>query len=160
MKRNLLFVLIFFVASGIIACGGNDETESETNQTEAEGEAPQSMIEDEPEANPFGVGPVQEEIVFPETIDEELAAKGKEIYDQKCVACHNPEQDMIGPSQKGVFERRNPTWVMNMILNPEEMVKKDPIAKELFEKYNKVMMTNMNLSREEARAIMEYVRTF
>ncbi len=160
MKRNLLFFSLLLSAAFVLllpACGSG---ESEEEASAEETEEPQSMIEDEPEASPFGVGPILEEIVLPEEIDQELVAKGKALYNQKCVACHNPERDLIGPSQKGVFERRHPTWVMNMILNPEEMVKKDPVARELFEKYNKVMMTNMDLTREEARAIMEYVRTF
>ncbi len=160
MKYPLLFSFLLFSSTfGLLfsACGGDTTADSDSA---TETEEPQSMIEDEPEASPFGVGPVQEEIVLPEEIDQDLVAKGKELYGQKCVACHNPERDLIGPSQKGVFERRNPTWVMNMILNPEEMVKKDPVAKKLFEKYNKVMMTNMNLTQDEARAIMEYIRTF
>jgi len=48
---------------------------------------------------------------------------------------------------------------MNLLLNPTEMLKQDPIAKALLKKYNNVMMLNQNLSEEEARAITEYLRT-
>ena len=156
MKWKILSMLTLAVFFGLYACGGNESTE-EANATE---EPPASMVEDEPEASPFGVGPVQEEITLPDEIDQALAEKGKEIYTTKCIACHNPEHDAIGPAQKGIFERRNPTWVMNMILNPEGMIKEDPVAKKLFEKYNKVAMTNMGLTQEDARAVMEYIRTF
>ena len=60
---------------------------------------------------------------------------------------------------KGIYERRSPEWVINILLNPTEMLKQDLIAKALLKKYNNVMMLNQNLSEEEARAITEYLRT-
>ena len=48
---------------------------------------------------------------------------------------------------------------MNMLLNPTEMLKQDPIAKALLKEYNNVMMLNQNLEDSEARAIAEYLRT-
>jgi hypothetical protein len=49
---------------------------------------------------------------------------------------------------------------MNMILNPDGMLKADPIAKALYEEYNGAIMLNQNLSEEDARAIAEYLRKF
>ncbi|WP_333780701.1 hypothetical protein [Tenacibaculum retecalamus] len=65
----------------------------------------------------------------------------------------------MGPNPTGVLKRRSPEWVMNMIMNPEEMVKKDPIAKELLVKFKGSPMANQNLSKEEARQILEFFRT-
>mgnify|MGYP003684781141 FL=1 len=48
---------------------------------------------------------------------------------------------------------------MNILLNPTEMLKKDPIAHALLKEYNNIQMLNQNLSEEEARAIAEYLRT-
>jgi len=59
----------------------------------------------------------------------------------------------------GVLERRSPEWVMNLLLNPTEMLKQDAIANALLKEYNNVMMLNQNLSEEEARSIVEYLRT-
>ena len=50
-------------------------------------------------------------------------------------------------------------WVMNMLLNPAEMLKKDPIAIALLKEYNNIMMLNQNLTNDEARSISEYLRT-
>jgi len=47
---------------------------------------------------------------------------------------------------------------MNMILNPDEMVQKDPIAKALLAEYLSPM-ANQNLTEEQARAVLEYFRT-
>jgi hypothetical protein len=48
---------------------------------------------------------------------------------------------------------------MNMILNPDGMVKEDPVAKQLLMEYNGTPMANQNLTKEEARAVLEYFRT-
>ena len=48
---------------------------------------------------------------------------------------------------------------MNMILNPQEMVEKDRCAKDLLVEFNGAAMANQNLTREQARDILEYFRT-
>lgn len=105
-----------------------------------------------------GVGPIKS-VTFADEIDTELAAKGQKTFSTICVACHMAEQRLIGPALKGVFERRSPEWVMNMILNPDGMLKEDPIAKALLKEYNNAVMLNQNLSEEDARAVAEYLRT-
>ena len=40
-----------------------------------------------------------------------------------------------------------------------EMLKEDPIAKALLKEYNNAIMTNSNLSEEEAKQVAEYLRT-
>ena len=105
-----------------------------------------------------GVGPFKD-ITFDSEIDTELAAAGEAKFNAICTACHMAEQRMIGPALKGVYERRNPAWVMNMIIGPDKMLKEDPIAKALYEEYNKAIMLNQNLSEEDTRAVAEYLRT-
>jgi cytochrome c len=105
----------------------------------------------------IGIGPVKE-LILPEKIDQAMVAEGKKIYEEKCTACHKPYEKYIGPAQAGVLKRRTPEWVMNMILNPEEMIKKDPIAKELMAQFASPM-ANQNLTQDEARKIVEYFRT-
>ncbi|MFM1878714.1 MAG: hypothetical protein RLZZ241_1580 [Bacteroidota bacterium] len=106
-----------------------------------------------------GIGPVSN-VAFGAEIDQALAAQGEAKFNSICIACHQINQRMIGPALAGVYERRSPEWVMNMILNPDEMLKSDPIAKALYEEYNGAMMLNQNLSQEEARAVAEYLRSF
>jgi len=48
---------------------------------------------------------------------------------------------------------------MNMILNPEEMIQKDPIAKQLLVEANGAPMANQNITEPEARQLLEYFRT-
>ena len=65
---------------------------------------------------------------------------------------------MIGPAMVGLDQVRTPEWLMNMILNPEEMIKKDPIAKALLEEMGSIML-DQNLTETQAREILEYIRT-
>lgn len=105
-----------------------------------------------------GVGPVKN-LELPATIDQTMAAEGQELFKIKCTACHKPAKKFIGPAPLGVLERRAPEWIMNMILDPEGMVKNDPIAKQLLIKFNGSPMANQSLTEDEARSILEYFRT-
>ena len=149
-------IVLSFSSLVFIACGGGTEPESTSDEKK---EAPQSMYQKalDPLENP-GVGPVKE-LAFSADIDQALAQTGKELYEIKCTACHKNDQKYIGPAPKGIYERRNPAWVMNMILNPEKMVAEDPIAKKLLMEFNGSPMANQGLTEAEARAIVEYFRT-
>jgi len=105
-----------------------------------------------------GFGPVSE-IKLGKEIDESLSAKGKEVFETKCSACHKFEEKYVGPALKGVTQKREPEWIMNMILNPQEMTQKDPVAQELFAEHL-VQMTSQNVTQDDARAILEYMRKF
>ena len=105
-----------------------------------------------------GIGPVKDVLLEGGVINEELAVAGEQIYEGKCSACHQlSDQKVVGPGLAGVTERRKPEWVMNMIVNPEEMTKKDPTAKRLLAEHL-TQMTNQNVTEEDARAILEYLR--
>ena len=90
-------------------------------------------------------------------IDAKLAEKGEKLYKEKCTSCHRLTVRHVGPPLEGVTKKRKPEWIMNMILYPDWMVKNDPIAKQLIAQYA-APMANLNLSKEEARAILEYLR--
>ena len=105
----------------------------------------------------LGIGPV-DKVEINATIDENMVAKGKQIFESKCLSCHKIDEKFVGPSLRGVTERRKPEWIMNQILNPEEMTKKDEVAKRLFHEYNMTQMTFQNVTQDDARAILEYFR--
>jgi mono/diheme cytochrome c family protein len=83
---------------------------------------------------------------------------GQEIFDTKCSACHKWGERYVGPALAGVTKRREPEWIMNMILNPDEMIKQDEQAKALFAQYL-TPMTFQNVSEDEAKAILTYFRS-
>ncbi|MHC2991662.1 cytochrome C [Pontibacter sp. HJ8] len=138
---------------------GCSSGEGDSNAGEAQSEsglahqAPEAAVEDDGK----GVGPVTT-VEVGESIDEALAAQGKSIFEGKCSACHQlSDQKIVGPGLEGVTERRKPEWIMNMMINPEEMTKKDPQAKKLLAEHL-TQMTNQNIAEADARALLEFLR--
>lgn len=160
MKKVLTLLAL---GAFIVGCGEKKEEKKdggfEMNRTKTETKTETVTTEGVPvDLDNKGVGPITS-VTWNDEIDTELAAKGEEKYNAICTACHMAEQRMIGPALKGVYDRRSPEWVMNMILNPDGMLKDDPIAKALLKEHNNAIMLNQNLSEEEARAVAEYLRT-
>jgi mono/diheme cytochrome c family protein len=148
LKVLVLIIAVAFISS----CGG------EAKKTEKVAE-PVVEAKEVAEVDPMkdkGIGPITS-ITLAE-IDETMAAEGKAVFASKCSACHKMSKRFVGPGLAGVTERRTPEWIMNMILNPEEMVEKNPIAKQLLAEYLSPM-ANQSLTENEARLILEYFRT-
>ncbi|PWH81347.1 c-type cytochrome [Brumimicrobium oceani] len=174
--KNYFKIGLLFLAVSLYSCGGGGEAESPkeekvltnpNNPNNPNNSASSSNTEAAAEEVPAskrvdlenkGVGPVKS-VTIPETIDEALAAKGQEVYEANCTACHKPDKKHIGPAPKDILERRTPEWVMNMIINPDVMVQEDPLAKDLLIEYNGSPMSNQGITEDEARAILEYIRT-
>ncbi len=153
---------ILAIAALIGSCGEKKEEKKEgfeMNRTKKESKAVEASEGVPVDMDNDGVGPFKD-ISFDADINTEMAAAGEAKFNAICVACHMAEQRMIGPALKGIYERRSPAWVMNMISNPDVMLKEDPIAKALLKEYNNAIMLNQNLTDEETRAVAEYLRTF
>ncbi|TFH20221.1 MAG: cytochrome c [Bacteroidia bacterium] len=103
-----------------------------------------------------GVGPVTSVSLGP--LNQAWVSEGEALFKAKCSSCHKPTKKYVGPAPLGVLDRRNPAWIINMILDPEKMVKEDPVAKELLNRYL-APMANQSLKEDEARKILEYFRT-
>ena len=155
------FALLICV-SLTLACGqntGKKKNGFDYNRTKKEKrESTQEKTTTPIDLNNTGIGPISD-LSFPASIDEVMAAEVATAFKEKCTACHKVNAKLIGPAMTGIYERRHPAWVMNILLNPTEMLKEDPIAKALLKEYNNILMINQNLSKEEARAIAEYLRT-
>ena len=106
----------------------------------------------------LGVGPVKE-LKLSSTIDEKLVTHGKQLFDSKCAMCHMMNQCKVGPLMQGVTKRRKPEYIMNMILNPVEMTQSNATAEDQKQKYG-MQMPAQNLSVDEARALLEYFRSY
>lgn len=104
-----------------------------------------------------GIGPVKK-VTLSKDLDQARVNRGKNEFEAKCTACHKIDKRFVGPEIKGVTERRQPEWIMNMILNPTEMTKKDEVAKALLEEYASPM-AEQGLSQEDARDVLEYFRS-
>ncbi len=150
----------------LVSCGGDNKKEEKKekitlNQAEPvkkEKKADKVPASKRVDLDNKGVGLITS-VDLPADIDQAMAAKGKEVYEKMCTACHKVDKRFIGPAPKGILERRSPEWVMNMILAPERMVREDPLAKDLLIEFNGSPMANQGLTEEEARQVLEYFRT-
>ncbi|AUP78982.1 c-type cytochrome [Flavivirga eckloniae] len=164
MKKALNIVMALCV-SLLISCGGKEEKKKEgfSYEKKAPTEQKAKKVESEPASKKVdlankGIGPITS-LELPSDIDQTMVTHGADVFKKMCTACHRADKKFIGPSPKNILDRRSPEWVMNMILNPDEMVQKDPLAKALLIEFNGSPMANQNLSEEDARAVLEYFRT-
>lgn len=162
---NSLIVLFMLL---LLGCGGKKEKKEDGFSIERKKTATEKKVEtpavnlvqasERVDLTSKGVGPI-DAVTLDAEIDQAMAAQGEEVFNQMCLACHRVGKKFIGPAPNGILERRTPEWVMNMILNPEVMVKEDPLAKDLLVEFNGSPMANQNLTEDQARAVLEYFRT-
>ncbi|WP_223551362.1 cytochrome c [Aestuariivivens sp. NBU2969] len=164
MKSTLKLMTLLFSLL-LMNCGGKEEKKKEGFSYEKKSTTEQTLKKEDAvpaskkiSLNNKGVGPITS-IDLSSEIDQEMATHGADVFKKMCTACHRADKKFIGPAPTGILERRSPEWIMNMILNPEGMVQKDPLAKELLIEFNGSPMANQNLTQEEARAVLEYFRT-
>lgn len=165
IKQNLMkkIVLLIVLISTLIACGNSEKEEKQQiklgDQTtrKAPASTPAKSSKDMFDFSNKGIGPIKS-ITLNENIDVAMAQNGKAVFNNMCSACHKIDRKFIGPKIQGVTKLRAPEWIMNMIINPEEMIQKDPIAKQLLIESNMAVMANQNIKENEARAILEYFR--
>lgn len=149
--RNLIIsgLLLSFVLS---SCGG-DNSNYDPEKEKLAIKAGLTVFEYE-----NGIGPIKEKMNIPSTIDKIMAESGKKIFEEKCTQCHKLDERYTGPALRDVTKRRTPEYIMNMILNPQEMTQKHPEAKKLLGEFA-TQMTFQNVSQEDARKILEYLRS-
>ncbi len=153
MNRAIITTSILVTVLLIGSCGGGNTT-SESKSTSTE-----QATANTPDYDPSrGEGKFNESNVKAGPLDAALAEKGAAIAATKCNSCHKQSgEKLVGPGWKGVTERRTLPWIMNFITNPDPMIDKDPELQAQLE-ICLVRMPNQNLSDDEARSIVEYMR--
>ncbi len=165
MKSILKTALLLITASIMVSCGGGEKEEKneiklgDHNKTETKKETKKTSSADMVDMSNKGIGPINS-VTIGDGIDDAMATHGEDVFKKMCSACHKMDKKFIGPKIADVTNRRAPEWIMNMIINPEEMIAKDPIAKQLLIESNMAVMADQNISEEEARAILEYFRKY
>lgn len=149
LQKTLIPSLLPLLFVALVGCGGGDTQPASEAAPAETGGLTAAQLEK-------GIGPITDVTLGP--LDEALAARGEEVFTVKCSACHKFDQRYVGPSLGGVTARRAPEYILNMILNPEEMIQKHPEAKKLLAQFM-TPMPNQHLTQDEARAVLEYLRT-
>ncbi|MCB0834640.1 MAG: cytochrome c [Bacteroidetes bacterium] len=149
------FLLVFSLAAVLflnIGCGGDGEKVSATPTKKPAN--PNGLTDFE---MTHGTGPIKAKLELG-PIDQLTAKKGEKVFELKCYQCHRIDSRLVGPPLHDVLKRRQPEYVLNMILNPEGMLKKHPEAKKMLAQYL-TPMTFQNVSKDEAMMILEYLRS-
>lgn len=92
---------------------------------------------------------------------------GEELFRTRCASCHSlgPQDGQglglrdIGPDLLGVTGQRDPDWLRRWIKEPDRLLKEqDPLAVELFARYNRVPMPNLRLDDTSVTAILDFLQ--
>jgi mono/diheme cytochrome c family protein len=94
-------------------------------------------------------------------------SNGEELFRTRCASCHSlgPMDGQgigmrsIGPDLIGVTRQRDSAWLSRWIREPDRMLaEKDPLAMELFERFDKIPMPNLRLDERSAQSIIEFLQ--
>jgi hypothetical protein len=148
MYKSFRIIALFLLSTTlVVACNDGTDTTGETtepatnNATEVHGD----MIQ-----------PSEVELNTP--LNSTWVEAGKQTYDVKCQSCHKlTDERVVGPGWAGITSKREPHWIMNMITNVDMMLVSDPEAQKLLEQCL-VRMPNQNISKQEAREVLEFMR--
>jgi cytochrome c551/c552 len=156
MKTKIFYsALLFFSISFFVSCNSNTD-KNKTNDGTAS-----NPLTDKETASPTdsdkGIGKFTNvELTHP--LDAKMITAGEGVYNLKCASCHKlSDEKLVGPGWKDVTKRRKPEWLMNFATNTEEMLEKDPTARNLYE-VCLVKMPNQQLTDYDARSVLEYMR--
>jgi len=87
-------------------------------------------------------------------------SQGEIIYKRTCIACHTIGSGrLVGPDLKNVFNKRSEEWIISFVKSSQRMIKRrDPDAVILFNEYNKSIMPDQNLTDDQIKDVMRYIK--
>jgi len=142
-------LLVTLIAIVMVACGPAENGDEVTDEPEND-ELTDWQME-------HGLGPITDPVDIAEQIDQDLAERGERVFQIRCESCHRMERRLVGPAMLPVLEGRSPEWFMNFTLAPGQNIREHPVGQSLLREYM-VEMPFQNVTEEDARAIVEYLR--
>ena len=86
-------------------------------------------------------------------------ARGKQLFNTHCVACHKMDKKLVGPALNTIVDRQGKEWTKEWIYNNNALRESgDEYAIQIWEEYNKAAMPGYQfLKDEELDDIVEYL---
>ncbi|MCS7189371.1 MAG: cytochrome c [Bacteroidia bacterium] len=87
--------------------------------------------------------------------------EGKQLFQQRCAACHKLETKLIGPPLAGIGKRRTEEWFVRFVSNSQAMIQAgDAQATAIYKEYNQqVMPPFTDLSPQQLKALWAYLNS-
>ncbi|MFZ2172121.1 MAG: cytochrome c, partial [Methylococcaceae bacterium] len=84
---------------------------------------------------------------------------GEDLFRSRCRSCHSLGNEYgLGPGLLDVTQRRDRAWLARWLKTPDKLLAgKDPIATDLYKRYNKLLMPNLRLNDAEVEALITYM---
>ena len=94
------------------------------------------------------------------TSNAQDAKEGAALFKANCTSCHKIDKKFTGPALAGMSERHDEEWLVKWIKNSGAMIASgDPMAKQIFEEYNKVAMPAFTqFSDDQIKGIIAFVK--
>lgn len=151
MKTKSILLILPVIAVALFSSACKEGVKKDTPQLDIE-----ELTKNQPEVH--GTELKAGDITLSNPLNTEWVTNGKSIYELKCQSCHRlTEEKLVGPGWKDVTKKREPLWIMNMITNVDMMLETDAEAQKLLEQCL-VRMPNQNITQDEARHILEFMR--
>ena len=86
-------------------------------------------------------------------------SRAEDLFRFRCAACHSlGNEDGLGPGLLGVTQKRDRAWLARWLKTPDKLLaEKDPVALELYNRYNKIRMPNLKLNDADVEALINYM---
>ena len=92
-------------------------------------------------------------------LNADLVSAGQTLFKNNCQVCHEVYEQKIGPSLADVHNRRSVEWIRAFVKNSQKVIQSgDEYAVNLYNEYNKTLMTSFDFSDEEVDAVIEYIK--
>jgi cytochrome c551/c552 len=150
--KSIQALFVVFIMSVMLVTACKEGVKKDTKPIDVE-----ELTKNQPETH--GTLIKESDLKLSTPLEPALVMAGKSTYELKCQSCHKlTTEKLVGPGWKDVTKKRKPEWIMNMITNVDIMLEKDPEAQKLLEQCL-VRMPNQNISKDEARSVLEYMRS-
>jgi len=91
----------------------------------------------------------------------QAAQSGEQIFQSFCASCHTiGEGKLVGPDLAGVTSRREASWLVRQIKEPDSLIaENDPIAMQLVKEANGMPMVRLGLTDAQVSAVISYLQS-